>query len=342
VQAAGVGVSKDIPVDGGLDGLVRDSLAVVDALFGPKQAVAFVGHSMGGVVGIRLACQHPARVTHLVLVAPAPSQGITVPSLLPSMAAERALAQRGKEYMRARAQTQLALAPRLQEAAGSSLEAEAAVLGRQLRKLEKSLTAREDHFSGLWRDMEAAREDLSLVRAPTLVVVGAADDLLAVNLQDYQRLRRTATLHVFSRVGHDVPREVPGALAEVVVDFLTHGVVTWRQTLEAAARVGALANCAASLGTLSAMYERPAAGQASDKWRFRGPAAERRAVEKGKDANSRACTTGAGVGAAVAAAFVLSGCGFYERPEAGVASQPWTYRGPAAEAASKRWSRARL
>ena len=66
---------------------------------------------------------------------------------------------------------------------------------------------------------------------PTMVMSGAADGLLSENLRDFARLGN-ATLHVFSRVGHGVPREVPSAFARVLSDFLEHGVVNVR-TLQA-------------------------------------------------------------------------------------------------------------
>jgi len=59
---------------------------------------------------------------------------------------------------------------------------------------------------------------------PTLVIGGASDSLLPGNLMDYQLLGN-ATLHVFSRVGHGVPREVPAAFSRVLADFMEHGVV---------------------------------------------------------------------------------------------------------------------
>ncbi|MBC8068631.1 MAG: hypothetical protein IAG13_09890, partial [Deltaproteobacteria bacterium] len=63
------------------------------------------------------------------------------------------------------------------------------------------------------------------ITTPALVIAGAADGLLAANLRDFARLGN-ATLHVFSRVGHAAPREVPAALAEVIDDFIEHGVVS--------------------------------------------------------------------------------------------------------------------
>lgn len=56
--------------------------------------------------------------------------------------------------------------------------------------------------------------------------MGAADNVLRFNLDDFSRMhRRYATLHVFSRVAHSLPREAPTAVAEVVADFMKHGVV---------------------------------------------------------------------------------------------------------------------
>ena len=71
------------------------------------------------------------------------------------------------------------------------------------------------------------RSDAALERAArrSLVVSAAADGLLASNLADYRRLPN-ATLHVFSRVSHGVPGEVPEELASVIADFMEHGVVT--------------------------------------------------------------------------------------------------------------------
>jgi pimeloyl-ACP methyl ester carboxylesterase len=57
------------------------------------------------------------------------------------------------------------------------------------------------------------------------MVVGAADGLSRANLEDYLRLPN-ATLHVFSRVGHFVPTDVPDEFVAVLRDFLQHGVVS--------------------------------------------------------------------------------------------------------------------
>ncbi len=53
-------------------------------------------------------------------------------------------------------------------------------------------------------------ERLHMMRVPTLMVAGAADGLLHLNLRDFEKLK-LASLHVFSRVGHLIPREVRSA-----------------------------------------------------------------------------------------------------------------------------------
>ena len=54
----------------GLDDLVADALRVLDAWGLPRAAV--VGWSMGGYIAQHLAFEHPARVSHLVLLASSP------------------------------------------------------------------------------------------------------------------------------------------------------------------------------------------------------------------------------------------------------------------------------
>jgi pimeloyl-ACP methyl ester carboxylesterase len=74
---------------------------------------------------------------------------------------------------------------------------------------------------------------------PTLLIAGAADGLLLANLADFQKLPN-ATLHVFSRVGHGVPSDVPDEFCAVVADFMQHGVVV-AKTLQDRLQQGAAA-----------------------------------------------------------------------------------------------------
>jgi pimeloyl-ACP methyl ester carboxylesterase len=87
------------------------------------------------------------------------------------------------------------------------------------------MTASDEHLDAPWSESDVELGGrLTTVQTPTLVVAGAADPVLSSNLADFARLPN-ATLHVFSRVGHQVTVDVPDALAEVIADFMEHGVV---------------------------------------------------------------------------------------------------------------------
>jgi pimeloyl-ACP methyl ester carboxylesterase len=91
-----------------------------------------------------------------------------------------------------------------------------------------SLSCTTNHFEDAWKDMVEFNvfDQLPSLQVPTLVVAGAADSLLPFNLRDFQQLSN-ATLHVFSRVAHGIPREAAKELAECIHDFCEHGVVTY-------------------------------------------------------------------------------------------------------------------
>ncbi len=108
-------------------------------------------------------------------------------------------------------------------------------------QVDRQLSVSAGHFDDCWNAMvEYRRGDrLGEIKSPTLVLSGAADGLLEANLKDFARLGN-ATLHVFSRVGHGIPREVPRAFARVLADFHEHGVVNVR-TVQAAVAAAAAA-----------------------------------------------------------------------------------------------------
>jgi len=74
-------------------------------------------------------------------------------------------------------------------------------------------------------ELVSFRAEMAAITVPTLMVAGAADSFLQANLLDFLQLPN-ATLHVFSRVSHSIPREAPAELAEAIADFWEHGVVT--------------------------------------------------------------------------------------------------------------------
>ena len=180
----------------------------------------YAGQSMGGVIGFELGISHAERLRSLIISAPAPADGIDFP---PELRAEtrRRWAERERDLL---IRTTIAGTPR-----GLS-EADAA------RQVDRQLNCSVGHYDGCWDAMVDYRKGdrLSAIETPTLLLAGAADGLLTSNLADFARLGN-ATLHVFSRVGHGVPREVPSAYSRVVSDFLAHGVVNARTVAQAVA-----------------------------------------------------------------------------------------------------------
>lgn len=171
----------------------------------------YVGHSMGGVIGMELGLEYANRLNKLVLVAPAPADGVQSPPEIHERAARLRREKARDQMIRERMIT----TARVNDPA----DIESAV--------DRALSVSEGHFEDSWAALVgySRGDDLAQITTPTLVIAGAADGLLTANLKDFQRLPN-ATLHVFSRVSHGIPREVPEAFAEVVGDFLEHGVVT--------------------------------------------------------------------------------------------------------------------
>ena len=212
-DARGTGASGRPATGYGIEAYAADVLGLADAL--GIERFTFLGHSLGGGVGYSLGVGHAERLHKLILLAPIPADGGEIPEqerrarLAPWYAKDLALLTRQRLHGSAR--------PPSEE------EAE--------RGAKRVLAASEGHMTETLDAMEGLRlgDRLGEIGTPTLMIAGAADALLPYNLQDFARLGN-ATLHVFSRVGHGIPSEVPAALARVLPDFLTHGVVT-AQTL---------------------------------------------------------------------------------------------------------------
>ncbi len=171
----------------------------------------YCGHSMGGVVGMELGINHAARLEKLILVAPAPADGVDAPAAMHEKS--RKLREAGDRETMIRERTIMA-----------AREPDA---DRIARSVDRALSVSEGHFEQSWHELCDSRRGDALyqMQVPTLVIAGAADNLLPHNLVDFQRLPN-ATLHVFSRVGHGVPSDVPDEFSAVVADFMEHGVVT--------------------------------------------------------------------------------------------------------------------
>lgn len=193
----------------------RDVIGMADHL--GLERFTFVGHSMGGGIGMQLGLDHADRLDKLVLVAPIPSGGVPLKTEKHDFDRRLWVAKDREAWQLARRTTTARL-----------IDEEAF-----LADAESSLNVSAAHYDQSWESMAAfdVSDRLAEIMTPTLMVSAAADGLISANLQDFHRLGN-ATLHVFSRVSHGIPREVPSGFTRVLVDFIEHDMVTPR-TLEA-------------------------------------------------------------------------------------------------------------
>lgn len=194
-----------------LEHYTADVIGVVDGL--GIETFTYVGHSMGGGVGFLLGLEHRDRLDQLVLVAPVPSGGVRIPADM--RAAMASLWHNRDEDELVRQRTVGSARPETLDPVRTK-----AAVGR-------ALSVSRGHYEQSWESIASldVTDRLGDLTTPTLVLAGSADGLVRANVEDYLRLPN-ASLHVFNRVGHFVPGEVPDEFAAVLGDFLDNGVVT--------------------------------------------------------------------------------------------------------------------
>jgi pimeloyl-ACP methyl ester carboxylesterase len=149
--------------------------------------VVLVGHSMGGLVCARLAAERPELVGALVLIAPAGAPG------------SRSLHAYGRGLVR----TFLSARPGLIRTI-----AEDAIRTGPEALLHGALFATGARFAGR-------------VQAPTLLIWGARDRLLPIELAaEWQRAIPHARLEAIDGAAHVPMVEMPSAFAELLLQFL--------------------------------------------------------------------------------------------------------------------------
>jgi pimeloyl-ACP methyl ester carboxylesterase len=228
LDARGCGESERTADGHSVEQYGADALALADSL--GIERVTFVGHSMGGAVGLWLALAEPSRVERLVLVSSVPAGGVG------DEAAARAPGAHPRDASRRRGGA---------AGGGASCAGRAPALGRRPRALRAALARRlRRPCGGDGRGDAHAAALRSARRAHPADPRGRRRCRRAVpsNLADYARIPN-ATLHFFSRVSHGMPAEVPVELAAELADLVEHGAVT--------------------MGTLLARLEAMAAGTSS-------------------------------------------------------------------------------
>jgi pimeloyl-ACP methyl ester carboxylesterase len=180
---------------------------------------AIVGHSMGGVVALRLAARRPDLVSAVVLAAAA---GISTAS----RAAEIFLTTTSflKPARRiARFRRRIARSPRLRAVAFDGLStADAAAMSEQaaLGFLSGSLLYTDITSAARALTREDVRVDLAQVSCPVLVLTGAADRQVPVDDAFEYARRLRAPLRTIADCGHLLVGERPQACADAIERFL--------------------------------------------------------------------------------------------------------------------------
>lgn len=214
-------VVPDLPGHGGSDPLPAPSMAgFADVLAGILDEPAGVfGHSMGGVVALRLAERHPELVRGLVLAAPA---GISSSSRLATVSLGLVgLLRPGR------------IAGFRVDRIGRSSRLKRLVFGRFEVANPEALSERAVHGflrgsrlhtdvlgAGLALARDDPRQSLDRVRAPALVLFGARDRQvpLADGFEYARRLR--APLRVIADCGHLLIGERPDVCARAALERL--------------------------------------------------------------------------------------------------------------------------
>jgi pimeloyl-ACP methyl ester carboxylesterase len=196
-----------------MDALTADTADLIDRLAcGPCH---FVGHSMGGFVGLRLAVERPQLVASLTLINSSAAAQTAVTAL--RYRAMGILSRWiGLEPLADRVMRDLCAASFLED------PARAEVRTRWRRQLAANDPAGVRRAVAAVVGRGAMVDRLSQIDQPTLIVAGAADR--AVPLAEIERLRRgirRATVVTIAEAGHVAPIEQPEAVARALDEFVT-------------------------------------------------------------------------------------------------------------------------
>ncbi len=213
----GFGASADVGPES-IAQLADDAVALLDALHVGRPA-AVCGVSMGGYVAQHIAARHPDRVAALVLV------DTKLEADTPETRAARVdlSAKVGRLGLSILAD---AMIPRLMAPVAANADAKTTarhrdneadlrrmIIGQRVGTIQAALAALGDR-----PDMS---EPMRHVRAPTLLVVGADDQLTPPEcLEAAEKIIPDARLLIVPRAGHLTPLEAPEVFNAAVREFL--------------------------------------------------------------------------------------------------------------------------
>lgn len=212
MECRGTGESEDTDDGYNLEQYANDVIGMVDHLEIDK--FSYAGHSMGGGIGYLLGLNHADRLNRLILMAPIPSGG---PPGEPDqdMISKRLQARKKNDRHFFKAEYEAA---RFRKDVQTDAWFES--------RVDHVMRVSEGHFVEGLRTMRQlnVEDQLALIDLPTLMLAGAVDSLLKSNLRDFMRLPN-ASLHVFSRAGHEVAMHEPDGVSDAINEFMLHGPV---------------------------------------------------------------------------------------------------------------------
>jgi pimeloyl-ACP methyl ester carboxylesterase len=199
------------------------------------EPAALIGNSMGGMVSILASAAHPEAVTGLVLIDPALPlvRGVRPDRLVAATFLLYAVPRVGERYLARRRAT--LPAPELVRQVLDLCCADPTVVPGDLVAASVALVERRASVPGLDAAFLAAARSLLLVsarrerywatmraiRAPVLLMHGDRDRLVSVRSAREAAARNPGwRFQVFPNVGHVPQLEVPGGVADLVLDWL--------------------------------------------------------------------------------------------------------------------------
>jgi pimeloyl-ACP methyl ester carboxylesterase len=215
----------DLPGHGGSGRLPAPSLAgFADALADVLDAEGIertdvFGHSLGGVVALRLALRRPERVRRLILAAPAGISSATRSAQLSLALAGliepgRIAGRRADRIARSRRLRRLVFGAF--EVSNPDVFSERAVHG-----FLRGPTMHTDALgAGLALSADDPRRDLDRVRCPVLLLWGARDRQVPIEDGFEYARRLSAPLRAIADCGHLLIAERPDVCARAVLEFL--------------------------------------------------------------------------------------------------------------------------
>lgn len=210
MECRGTGESEHTADGYTLEQYAADVIGVADHL--RLAQFTYAGHSMGGGVGYVLALNYAARLSRLILMAAVPADGFPAPDVA---AREQHIAlrkQRDRQTL-------------LEQYRAGRIRPDVETDAWFNSRVDHIFSVSDGHYEQGAESMQklSVGDRLGTLITPTLVLAGAGDGLLSANIDDFRRLPN-ATLHVFSRAGHELAIHEPAGVADAIDAFMTYGL----------------------------------------------------------------------------------------------------------------------